>query len=497
MRRVKFIDTTIRDGQASLWAMNMRTRHMAPAMPLLDQAGFDQMEFLAPGSRLKKFVRHLGENPWHWITRGAQLAKNTELRWHGHVSGATMSGRVPSEIGELLIRKVVDLGIRHTRTGNNWNNFDVARVDKQRLEALGMTPVINVMYSVSPKHTDEYFLAKTRDAAALKPWRLCFKDVGGLLTPERTRELLPRMIAEAGEIPWEFHGHCNNGLGPLNALEAVKAGVAYVHTAVPPLANGYSQPSIYNVAQNLRALGYHADIDEQRLQQVTAHFTEVAEQEGFPQGVPLEYDERLYGHQIPGGMISNLVHQLKLAGVADRLPATLEEAVRVRADFGYPIMVTPLSQFVGTQAAINVIVGERYQQVTDAVIEYALGRHGGDEAIDGMDPDVRDRILDRPRARELAAFQPDDPSLAELRRRHGQGISDEDLILRTIVGDDAIDVLANAVGAPSAGSAPAHPEKPLLRLIRELAAKESRTVTVRKGDLALVIRPSQAPNGAG
>jgi len=465
MRQIKFIDTTIRDGQASLWAMNMRTHHMLPAMPLLDEAGFDQMEFLAAGSRLKKFVRHLAEDPWDWIKLGAEAAKKTQLRWHGYISSASMSGNVPSEVGELLIRKVVDLGITYTRTGNNWNDFAAAGVEKQRLENLGMTPVINVMYSVSPRHTDAYFLDKARQAAALAPWRLCFKDVGGLLTPERTRELLPRMIAAAGDIPWEFHGHCNNGLGPLNAIEAVKAGVSYVHTAVPPLANGNSQPSVFNVAENLRALGYGVDLDEAPLHAVQEHFDWVAEREGFPKGVPAEFDQRLYSHQIPGGMISNLEHQLKLAGVGDRLEETLEETGRVRADLGYPIMVTPLSQFVGSQAAINVIVGERYQQVSDAVIEYALGRHGGEEALSNMDPDVRAKILDRPRARELERFERPDPTLAELRQRYGQDISDEHLILRAIVGDDAVDVIRDAPRRQPAAPG----EQPLVCLIRELA----------------------------
>lgn len=448
MRQVGFIDTTIRDGQQSLWASNMRTRHMLPLMPYLDEAGFDQIEFLAAGSRLKKFVRHLAEDPWEWIKRGARAARKTPLRWHSGLASSTMSGTLPTEVGELLIRKVVDLGITSTRTGDNWNDFTKVAVDKQRLERLGMTPVVNVMYSVSPRHTDEYFVEKTRQAAALRPWRLCLKDVGGLLTPERTRELLPRMIEVAGDIPWEFHGHSNNGLAPLNVLEAVKAGVAYVHTAVPPLANGTSQPSVYNVADNLRVLGYDALVDEGPLQMVSQHLDHVAETEGQPKGAPVEFDVRVYHHQIPGGMQSNLEHQLRLAGVGDRLEETLVETGRVRAELGYPIMVTPLSQFVATQAALNVIVGERYKQVPDSVIEYALGRHGGQEAIDAMDPDVRAKILDRPRARQLQHLQRPDPSLAELRRKLGN-VSDEELILRTVVGDDAMEVIRPTPPGPA------------------------------------------------
>ncbi|MGH3341774.1 MAG: hypothetical protein ACRDPK_02615 [Carbonactinosporaceae bacterium] len=488
MKRIKLVDTTIRDGQASLWAMNMRTRHMLPAMPHLDAAGFDSIEFIATGSRLKKFVRHLKEDPWDWIRQGAAAARHTPLRWHGPIDGPSMSGRVPPELGELLIEKAVELGIRYTRTGNNWNDYSSMGRELKRFERLGMTPVINVMYSVSPRHTDEYFVRKARDAAALRPFRLCFKDVGGLLTPDRTRALLPSMIRAAGDVPWEFHGHCNNGLGPLNALEAAKAGVAYIHTAVPPLANASSQPSVHNVARNLRALGFDVDVDDEALRPVSAHFEFIARREKFQVGTPYEYDERLYRHQIPGGMISNLRYQLELAGVEDRLDEVLEEAGRVRADFGYPIMVTPLSQFVGSQAAINVIVGERYRQVTDKAIEYALGMHGGAEALDAMDPDVRDKILGRPRAREIAGDQPPQPSLAELRERYGRDVCDEDLILRAIVGDDAVDV----VGSAAETRRHTTKDRPLLHLIREIGERDGpRYVSVRKGGFSLTMRKAQ------
>ncbi|MQA60314.1 MAG: biotin carboxyl carrier protein [Actinophytocola sp.] len=485
MKQIKFVDTTIRDGQASLWAMNMRTRHMLPAMPYLDAAGFDSMEFIATGSRLKKFVRHLKENPWDWINQGAAAAQHTPLRWHGPIDGPSMSGRVPPEVGELLIAKAVDRGIRYTRTGNNWNDFSAMGLQLERFERLGMTPVINLMYSVSPRHTDDYFIAKTKEVAALNPYRLCFKDVGGLLTPDRARELLPKVIQAAGDIPWEFHGHCNNGLGPLNAIEAVKAGVEYVHTAVPPLANANSQPSVYNVARNLRELGYDAAIDEEVLRPAGAHFEFIARREGFQLGAPYEYDERLYRHQVPGGMISNLRYQLQLAGADDRLEEVLEETGRVRAEFGYPIMVTPLSQFVGSQAAINVIVGERYRQVTDKTIEYALGLHGGEEALSGMDPDVRDKILDRPRAREIAGEQPSPPTLAELRQRYGRGVSDEDLILMAIVGDDAVDV----VGRANDKRAHLTSDRPLVQLIRELAVgRTHRFISIERNGFSLRMR---------
>ena len=493
MNEIRFVDTTIRDGQASLWAMNMRTSHMLPAMPYLDAAGFEAIEFIATGSRLKKFVRHLKENPWDWITKGAAAAERTPLRWHGPIDGSSMSGSVAPEVGELLIEKAVALGIRYTRTGSNWNDFTLVGKQLKRFERLGMTPIVNVMYSVSPRHTDEYFITKAREAAALDPYRLCFKDVSGLLTPERTRTLLPRMMEAAGNVEWEFHGHRNNGLGPLNAVEAATAGVRYLHSAVPPLANGNSQPSVYNLATNLRELGFDARVDEEVLRPATAHFEAVAKREKFPVGAPYEYDERLYRHQVPGGMMSNLQYQLHLAGVEDKLEEVLEETARVRADFGYPIMVTPLSQFVGSQATINVITGERYAQVTDKTIEYALGRHGGDEAIEAMDPDVRDRILDRPRAREFAAYEPPRVTLAQLRERYGRGVCDEDLILMSIVGDDAVDIVGSA-GDPRR---PVSSDRPLLQLLQELADRdEHRFISLQRPGLRLTMQKGVlAPRG--
>jgi oxaloacetate decarboxylase alpha subunit len=256
-----------------------------------------------------------------------------------------------------------------------------------------------LIYSVSPRHSDEYYAEKAREAASIRPYRICFKDVGGLLTPERARTLIPIVLEHAGDVPVEYHAHCNNGLAPLCYLEAVKLGIKTLHTAIPPLANGSSQPSILNVAKNLRALGYTPVVNEEEIKPIEEHFTAVARRDGLPIGKPFAYEESQYLHQVPGGVISNLRHQLRLVGKENQLPATLDEAARVRADFGYPIMVTPLSQFVVSQAAINVIVGERYKEVTDQVIQYALGLWGK-EAPELIDPNVKDKILSRGRAKE-------------------------------------------------------------------------------------------------
>jgi oxaloacetate decarboxylase alpha subunit len=392
-------------------------------------------------------------------------------------------------VAKLVIRHVVDSGIRLTRNSNPWNDYAVFKQDVDELSELGMDTVVNLIYSVSPMHTDEYYAQKAREAAALKPYRICFKDVGGLLTPERTRTLVPIVLDNIGDTPVEFHAHCNNGLAPLNYLEAIKLGMTTIHTGVPPLANGSAQPSVFNMAQNLRALGYTVPVDEEVLKPVQEHFTFVAKRDGLPMGAPAAFDQSVYNHQVPGGMISNLHYQLKAVGMGDRIDETLEEAGRVREEYGYPIMVTPLAQFVGTQAAVNVMAGERYKEVTDQSIQYALG-YWGEEGARLMDEDVKDKILSRPRAREWEGWTRPEPSLHEVREKFGgPGVSDEELVLRVITGPDSVKAML-AAGAPkeflNAG-------RPLSDLMKQLTdVRELRQVHIQRGDLSLKLEQRDA-----
>ena len=431
MSEIRFIDTTLRDGNQSLWALNMKTAAMVETAEQMDQAGFESMEFFVT-NMFKKYVREHKENPWDWLREGTKRIRKTELRLHGGLKGGLE--KKPSSILKLIIQKVVDSGITLTRTSNSWNDYEVFGEEVKGLRELGMETVVNLIYSVSPRHTDEYYARKAREAAAIKPYGICFKDVGGLLTPERTRSLVPLVLENIGDTPVEFHAHCNNGLAPLNYLEAIELGMTTIHTSVPPLANASAQPSIFNMVRNIRAKGHEPLVDAEALRPVEEHFTYVARRDGLPIGKPVEYSHGQYLHQVPGGMISNFVHQLKLVGMEDKLPAALEEAARVRAEWGYPIMVTPLSQFVGTQAAFNVILGERYKEVADQSIQYALGIWGR-EGAELMDPDVKDRILSRPRAKAWTEWEQPEPSLAELRSQvGGPSISDEELVLRVYAG---------------------------------------------------------------
>ena len=277
-------------------------------------------------------------------------------------------------------------------------------------------------------------------------------------------------------------------MGPYNAVEAAKLGIRHIHTAVPPLANGSSQPSVFGVVRNLRALGYDVPLDFAPLEEVSEFLTRIARRDGLPIGQPVEYDHTIYSHQIPGGMISNLAYQLQKVGMADCLNATKEEAGQVRADLGYPIMVTPLSQFVGTQAAINVITGTRYGQVTDEIIGYALGWWGR-EALQHMDPDVRDRILDRPRARQLMNQVFEEPSLAEVRAKFGQGLTDEELITRFYVDVDAV---AQMRRLPEPQAEPLHGSS-LVDIVERLSRVEGRReVSFTAPGLSVRLRRAQS-----
>ena len=271
-------------------------------------------------------------------------------------------------------------------------------------------------------------------------------------------------------------------MAPFNYLEAIKLGVDTLHTAIPPLANGSAQPSIFNVARNAQALGYQplVDLDGGQAGGKSFHVSS-ANSKAIPSGAQREYDHAQYLHQVPGGMISNLRFQLRKLGMENKMQETLDECGRVRAEFGYPIMVTPLAQFVGSQAAINVITGERYKEVTDQAIQYALG-HWGKEA-----PSVMDRQYQRQNSQPAAREGVGEIGRRRICRLHevrkkfgGPGVSDEELVLRVIAGEAAVKAML-AAGAPKEYLSAT---QPLVRLIGELTKrKDCSQVFIEKNGL--------------
>ncbi len=491
---VRFVDTTFRDGSQSLWASAIRTGMIEAVAGEMDRAGFAAVEIPILGIFLKKFVRDLKEDPFDMARMAAEKMPNTVKSVFAGAFILPFELATPRSIIELYYTHLVEIGVMN-RAQITCNTFDQVKRALPWIvpmfRNLGVQIVLALSYTVSPRHTDEYYALKTRELLPFRPDVIYLKDQGGLLTVDRVRTLLPVILQNANGIPVELHSHCTTGLADLVYLEALRLGVRTLHTAVPPLAQGSSQPSLFTVAKNARLLGFSPQVDEPILRSVSERLTAIAKQEKLPAGAPLEYDHAQYIHQVPGGVISNLRYQLSEMRIADKLDEVLEESVQVRKDLGYPIMITPLSQYVVTQAAINVATKQRYKHVIDELILFAQGIFGEDSGYMLMDVNLKDRLLGLRRAAELAAREKPNVSLEDLRERlGGPGLSDEELILRYVMkGDQEISAM-RAAGRPkqyfTAGS-------PLLTLVDELNKHGNvRHVSIRKGSETLDLRSGAA-----
>jgi oxaloacetate decarboxylase (Na+ extruding) subunit alpha len=499
---VRFLDTTFRDGSQSLWAMGIRHGMMEALGGDLDRAGFDVIEVPANPIFFKKMVRDLKEDPWETMRMLARTITRTPKTCMGG-AGGSLNGfgtPTPSVLNRLYSRRLAEIGVLNraqlmANTGDQITRMLPTAVPFAR--ELGLKVAIAVAYTISPRHTDEHFAETTRRCTQFRPDAIYLKDQGGLLTVDRLRTLLPAMLEAAGDIPVELHSHCTTGLAPLVYLEALELGVRTVHCGVPPLANGSAQPSVLEVARNARLMGFTPLVDEELLASVSRRLAGFAAADGLPSGVPLPHDLDHYRHQIPGGVISNLRHQLAEIRMDHRLAEVLEECVQVRADLGYPIMITPYSQYVATQAALNVASGERYGVVIDELIRLARGFYGEDSGYTWMDENLRDRFLSLPRARELEELDrraSDDMTLAEARQVFGApGISDDELLLRAIVqGTGEIDTM-RAAGPPRRYSGAGLPLLTLVERLRETSA--IRYVRVQRGSDSVLVSNRAATTG--
>ena len=491
---VRFLDTTFRDGSQSLWAMGIRHGMMEPIAADVDRAGFAHIEVPANPIFFKKIVRDLKEDPWATMKMLAEKIPETPKASMGAGFNINPLGTPnPPQIGRLFWSHLFKIGAlqRIQMIGNTMDQLsrDFPRVIPE-LKEIGMEVAIALSYSISPRHTDEHYARKTRESAALNPDVIYLKDQGGMLTVDRLRTLVPIMIENAGGIPFELHSHCTMGLAPSVYMEAISLGVGVVHTGIPPLAEGSAQPSILNVARNVRSLGHHTDIDDKLLESVADRLTRFAQSEKLPLGQPSEYNQMQFVHQIPGGVISNLKFQLATVGLEERLDEVVAETVEIRRELGYPIMITPYSQHICTQAAMNVASGERYSVVIDEMIRFAQGVFGEDSGYLEMDQNVKDKFLSLPRAAELADkgyTPPEDLSPDEVRAKLGEGdLSDEELLLRTIMqGEQEIESMRRA-GQPKSYS---DAGEPITRLMEELKTRKSiRHLNVQRGEHSLTVQ---------
>ena len=460
----------------------------------MDHAGFTAIEIPILGIFLKKFVRDLKEDPFEMARMAAKKMPNTKKSVFAGAFILPFELATPRSIIELYYTHLVEIGVMN-RAQITCNTFDQVKRALPWIvpmfRDLGVQIVLALSYTVSPRHTDEYYAHKTRELLPFKPDIIYLKDQGGLLTVDRVRTLLPVILQNANGIPIELHSHCTTGLADLVYLEALRLGVRTLHTAVPPLAQGSSQPSIFNVAKNARLWGYSPQVDEKILRSVSERLMAIAKQEKLPIGAPLEYDHAQYIHQVPGGVISNLRFQLNEMRIADKLDEVLQESVQVRKDLGYPIMITPLSQYVVTQAAINIATEERYKHVIDELILFAQGAFGEDSGYTMMNENLKEKLLSLPRAAELAAREKLNVSVKDLRKKlGGPGLSSEELLLRYVMkGDQEIKAM-RAAGRPKQYFTA---ELPLVTLINELKkCKQIRFVNLQRGSDTLSLRSQTA-----
>ncbi|MFC1971018.1 hypothetical protein ACFLV0_03685 [Chloroflexota bacterium] len=489
MTEIKVVDSTLRDGHQSLWACRMAAGAMLSIAPTMAEAGFKRMQIGASGNHFVVYMRYLRENPLERLRLISKAMPNVMLSGGIRSRGAWGFDSQSDAIVGLFIKQIAACGVKHLMIFDALHTFSKTNEIRRIARAEGMQVEVPLVFSISPVHTDEYYAQKAAEVAKLDNVdSVLIKDSIGLLTPERTKTLVPAILKNVGKLPVEIHAHCTTGLAPLCYLEAVKLGVKTVHTCSSPLANSNSLPSTEYAVKNLRQLGYTVNLDDQMIQKMAEHFRYVGKREGKPIGAPVEYDLFLYEHQIPGGMRSNLESQLAMRGETGRLQEVLDETVRVRKEMGYAVMITPLSQIMGTQAVLNVVTGERYKIVTDELYKYALGYYGDTPAP--IDSNVKDKIFSTPKGKEYLNYKLYEPSIEEIRKEVGGNLSDEELLLQLVLPEENIKNLLSSGPMKTDYPSPAL-EKPAMVLIRELAQRSNLAyMQMQREDFSLTLRKS-------
>jgi oxaloacetate decarboxylase (Na+ extruding) subunit alpha len=468
---IEIVDTTVRDGNQSLWgATGVTAQDILSIAPTMDRVGFRAIDFTS-STHMAISVRFHQEDPWELLRLTREAMPSTPLNFI--TTGMRFISWVPcdEELMRLAFRCVVRNGIRRFQIADPSNDVpSLRRLAKTARDEGVEEVVVGLTYSISPVHTHAYY---AEHAAALADCvdidRLYLKDPGGLLTVDAVRELAPHFLAaHAGS---ELHSHCTIGLAPLTYMEGLRAGFRTLHTAVGAAGSGTSQPTAAATLRNLEAEGYAHGLDADALAAMTAHFDELAREKGLPPGRPRDYDAAYYHHQLPGGMVTTTTRMLDEIHRPELFEAVLEEVQHVRADMGYPILVTPVSQFMITQAFRNVVDGERWKNVSDETVRYFLGHYG--ETPAPVSPDVADKVLSLPQVEELRRAEP----VGVDRSRFRAGISDEELLLRLTMPEEQVDAI-RPIGATRRTSRP-----PIVRLLRELERRKDITyLRVEKDD---------------
>ena len=425
-RQMRFVDVTLRDAHQCLWGTRMTSAQMAPILSTLDRVGYDIVNVLG-GAVFDVCVRFLEENPWRRVQMLCERL-STPVDALTRAQSLYTFELFPDDIVELNSHVLARLGVQWLTCYDALNDNRNLESSVRSAKAAGMKVSAWMTYTLSPVHTDAYYVARAKELVKMGADTMCVKDPTGLLTPDRGRTLFPALVAAAKGVPLQLHSHCQSALAPEVYTEAMKAGFEYGYTALEPLANGASLPSTQEIKRRAESLGMRTALDDEAMAEASKYFEWLTIRDGKPRGQVAKYDASLYEHQVPGGMISNLKLQLQTMQMEHRLPEILEEAARVRKDLGYPILVSPFAQYIITQSVLNVVQGERYKTIPDEVRKYALGYYGKLAADPAPEFLERAKIRPEERVTERPA-EHIEPWIPRLRRKLGPGANDEDVLL--------------------------------------------------------------------
>ncbi|MEA1960251.1 MAG: acetyl-CoA carboxylase biotin carboxyl carrier protein [Bacillota bacterium] len=383
MSKIKITDTSLRDGHQSLWATRMTTEDMMPALSKLDNIGYHSLEVWG-GATFDVCIRYLNEDPWERLRIIRSQVKKTKLQML--LRGQSLVGYMhyPDDVVERFIDKSAENGIDIFRIFDALNDIRNLETSIRAAKKTGKHVQACVVYTISPVHSMDHFVQTALQLRDMGADSICIKDMAGLLSPYVSYELVKALKEKVG-IPIQLHTHYIGGLAVATTMKAAEAGVDIIDTASVPMAFGNSQPPVETIVRALQGSEWDTGLNLHQLFDIASHFEMLRIHKGFERGVTKISDMKVFEHQVPGGMISNLVSQLEEQKSSDRLEEVLKEIPKVREDLGFPPLVTPTSQIIGIQAVLNVLMGERYKLSPGEVKDYVRGLYGTPPAAIHLD----------------------------------------------------------------------------------------------------------------
>ena len=438
MGKLQIMDTTIRDGQQSLWATRMSIGDMLPILPKMDRVGYWAIEAWG-GATFDTCLRFLDENPWDRLRSIKAKTPNTRLSMLSRGQNLVGYKHYSKEIVHRFIAAAHRNGVDVFRVFDALNDIRNVVDNAEAIKECGGHFEGAISYTMSPVHTLDSFLEYGQQLKDLGADSIAIKDMAGMLTPYRTERMVKAFNAEIG-LPIHVHCHYVGGMAPANIIKAAEAGAAIADTASAPLAFGNSHPAVEMIVAALQESRYDTKLDLDLLFEISEYWEEVRKRGHYKRGVSSLTHMKVYSHQVPGGMMSNLVSQLEIQNAGDRLDEVMAEIPVVRAEVGYPPLVTPLSQIVGTQAVFNVLTGKRWSVVSKEMKDYICGYYG--KAPGPMSPDIVKKVVgddaDKVLPADVAPGSLVTTTFAELEEEIGDlAKSEEDVLMYALFPNEA------------------------------------------------------------